>query len=103
MVSSPRRRRRNQESLRFTNERFDKDIPALVTDASIDAVCDFSPSWSVRAGYELLFLNSVALAGDNFNTASPYQLNGQATRVPFVADQSSAFYHGFHLGFEYIW
>jgi hypothetical protein len=87
----------------FSNERFDKDIPAVVTDASIDAVCDFSPSWSVRAGYELLFLNSVALAGDNFNTASPYQLNGQATRVPFVADQSSAFYHGFHLGFEYIW
>jgi hypothetical protein len=85
------------------HEEFSKDIPALVTDASLDAVCDFSPSWSLRAGYEILFLNSVALAGDNFNTASPYQLPNQATRVPFVADQSSAFYHGFHLGLEYIW
>jgi hypothetical protein len=85
------------------HEEFSKDIPALVTDASLDAVCDVCPSWSIRAGYEILFLNSVALAGDNFNTASPYQLAGQATRVPFVADQSSAFYHGFHLGFEYIW
>jgi hypothetical protein len=87
----------------FTHERFDKDIPALVTDASLDAVCDVCPSWSIRAGYEILFLNSVALAGDNFNQASPYAIAGQAPRVPFVADQSSAFYHGFHLGFEYIW
>jgi hypothetical protein len=87
----------------FTHEEFSKDIPALVTDASLDAVCDVCPSWSIRAGYEILFLNSVALAGDNFNSASPYGLPGQTARVPFVADQSSAFYHGFHVGFEYIW
>jgi hypothetical protein len=66
-------------------------------------VADILPSWSLRAGYEVLFINSLVLAGENFNTASPYGLPGQATRVPFLFDQGNALYHGGHVGIEFIW
>jgi hypothetical protein len=85
------------------NERFKDDNIAFISEGSIDLVADILPSWSIRAGYEVLFLNSIVLAGENFNTASPYGLPGQAPRVPFVFDQSDALYHGGHVGVEFIW
>lgn len=87
-------------------EHFEKDIPAMTADASVDVVWDILPSWSIRAGYEMFFLNSVLLAGENFNTGTVY--NGIPNvdlpeRVPFVNDQGHAFYHGGHLGAEFTW
>jgi hypothetical protein len=84
-------------------ERFTDNNVAFISEGSIDLVADILPSWSIRAGYEVLFLNTIVLAGDNFNTASPYGLPGQAPRVPFVSDQSDAIYHGGHVGVEFIW
>lgn len=88
------------------SEFFEKDQPALTAEASADVVWDVCPSWSVRAGYEIFFVNSVLLAGENFNTGSPYaDMPGVnlPPRVPFVNDQGDAFYHGAHLGAEYTW
>jgi hypothetical protein len=85
------------------NERFDDNEVAFISEASVDIVADILPSWSIRAGYEILFLNSIVLAGENFNTASPYGLPGQAPRIPFVAEQGNQFYHGGHVGVEFIW
>jgi hypothetical protein len=87
----------------FEPERFRDNQPAMIAEASVDLVADILPSWSLRVGYEVLFINSVVLAGDNFNTASPFGLPGQAARVPFVDDQNDLFYHGGHAGLEYIW
>lgn len=87
-------------------EHFEKDQPALVVEASADLVWDVCPSWSVRVGYEMLFLNSVLLAGENFNTGTIYGPDQDVflpERVPFVNDQGNAFYHGAHLGAEYTW
>ena len=64
-------------------------------------MADILPSVSMRVGYEVLFLNSLVLAGDNFNQTSPY--GNQGTRVPFVDDDGELFYHGGHAGIEYIW
>ena len=87
-------------------EQTKEDQPAFMTEASFDLVADILPSLSIRGGYELLFINSLVLAGDNFNTGSPYNppdpLLGPV-RVPFVNDQGEAFYHGAHVGIEYIW
>jgi hypothetical protein len=92
------------------SEHFEKDQPALIADGSVDIVWDVCPSWSIRAGYEVLFLNSVLLAGENFNSGTVYnrpdfQAQGVLLpqRTPFVNDQGDAFYHGGHLGLEYIW
>jgi len=85
------------------SELFRDNQPAFIGEASVDLVADILPSWSLRVGYEVLFLNSILLAGDNFNTGSPYDLPEQPPRIPFVADQGDAFYHGGHVGLEFIW
>jgi hypothetical protein len=77
------------------------DKPAFLTEVSLDLVADVTPSVSVRIGYELLFMNSLVLAGDNFNQTSPYGNQGQ--RQPFVNDNGELFYQGGHAGIEYIW
>jgi hypothetical protein len=89
-------------------EDFDETQPAFIAEASADLVADILPSVSLRVGYEVLFINSVVLAGDNFNTGSPYNPgpvdNGLGgVRTPFVNDQSDVFYHGGHAGIEWIW
>jgi hypothetical protein len=84
-------------------ESFSDNQAALISEASADIVADILPSWSVRAGYEVLFLNSVVLAGENFNTGSPFDEPGQVARVPFLMDQGDVLMHGFHVGMEYIW
>ena len=84
-------------------EEFDENKVAFIGEFSADIVIDLLPSWSLRAGYEAMWLNSLALAGENFNTASPFGLPGQTPRVPFLADDGEALYHGWHLGTEYVW
>ena len=84
-------------------EQFEDHNVAFIGEASVDLVADILPSWSIRAGYEVLFINSLVLAGENFNTASPYGLPLQEPRVPFVFDQGNAIYHGGHVGVEFIW
>ena len=65
-------------------EEFKDDHAAFIGEGSVDLVADILPSVSLRVGYEVLFLNSLVLAGDNFNQTSPY--GNQGTRVPFVDD-----------------
>jgi hypothetical protein len=95
-------------------EKFDDDKTAFIGEFSLDLVADVLPSVSVRVGYELLFINSLVLAGDNFNTGSPYnrpdvlppappQAPLGPLRIPFVDDNGQAFYQGGHIGIEYIW
>jgi hypothetical protein len=85
------------------NYRFRGDRVAFIGEASADVVADILPSWSLRAGAELLLLNTVVLAGENFNTGSPFGLAGQAPRVAILNDQGSVMYYGFHAGLEYVW
>lgn len=89
-------------------EEFDEDDAAFIGEASVDLVADVLPSVSLRVGYEVLFIDSVVLAGENFNTGSPYNPgpvdNGLGPlRTPFVEDDSDVFYHGGHAGIEFIW
>jgi hypothetical protein len=91
------------EEFQAVAEVFRNNQVAFLTEASVDIVFDVLPSWSLRAGYEVLYMNSIALAGENFNTGSPYGLQNQVPRVPFFADQGHALYHGAHAGLEYIW
>ncbi len=85
----------------ITPEKFDGDKVAFIGEASVDLVADITPSISLRAGYEVLSLDSLVLAGDNFNTTSPF--GNQGTRVPFVDNDGKLFYSGAHAGIEYTW
>ena len=84
------------------NERFDDDQLAFIGEQRVDLVADVLPSVSIKVGVEALFINSVVLAVENFNTGSPYPGEGPV-RVPFVADQGDALYYGYHAGIEYVW
>lgn len=82
-------------------EEFKDDNVAFIGEGSFDVVFDILPSLSIRAGYEVLFLNELVLAGDNFNQTSPY--GNQGPREPFVVTDGELFYHGGHVGLEYCW
>ena len=83
-------------------ENFQDDNVAFIGEGSVDLVADILPSLSFRIGYEVLFLNELVLAGNNFNQSSPYG-NQVAPRVPFVDTNGELFYHGGHIGLEYCW
>jgi hypothetical protein len=83
------------------SESADGNTVAFVGDGGISIVADLLPSLSFRAGYEALFVNSVALGANNFNTIPPFA--GGGVRTPFVEDDGKALYHGFHAGVEYVW
>lgn len=82
------------------SEVFKDNHTAFIGELKWQLVADLLPSLSVKGGYELLFLDQLALAGDNLNLASPY---GNQNRVPFFDDGSSTLFHGFNCGIEYIW
>jgi hypothetical protein len=68
---------------------------AFAGQSSIDLVADILPSFSLRGGYQLLYLSSLVTVGNNIDPA-----NAASTAVLTQAD---AVYHGFHIGLEYIW
>jgi hypothetical protein len=72
---------------------------AFVADAGVNAVFDILPSWSVRCGYQALYINELVTVGNNINTDV---LDPIATPPALNAD-GHAFYHGFNAGMEYIW
>jgi hypothetical protein len=87
----------------FTEEQIHNDV-AYVGDASLIATYRVNYQWTVRGGYQLLYVDGVALATDNFNIEPPAGPFGPfGARVPFVDDDGSAFYHGLFVGAEYMW
>ncbi len=77
------------------------DRVSFIGEGGVSMICDVLPSVSLRAGYDVLFINTVALASNNFNFDNAPFLGG--TRSPFLIEESSALYHGFHAGMEYTW
>ena len=87
-------------------ERTKSDDVALIAEWSFAMTYRINYHWTVRAGYDLLYLDGVALATENFNSGPP-QLTTQSPvvrdRVPFFNDNGSAFYHGWTFGAEWLW
>jgi hypothetical protein len=68
-------------------------------ETSIDLVADILPSVSIRGGYRVLYLSSLATVGNNIDPNEFDDLMANNT----VLTQAHAIYHGFHAGLEYIW
>ncbi|MEN1679915.1 MAG: hypothetical protein AAGJ46_09995 [Planctomycetota bacterium] len=99
-------------------ERTGNDQAAFIGELKFMMVADILPNMSIRGGYEVLFMNSLALVGPNYNPGSPYvftgaDLDGDGVGDPatdvvpprdeFRLDQGNVAFHGWTLGFEYIW
>ena len=88
------------------NESVHANDVAFVGDANFYFNWRLGPHWTIRAGYNFLFIDGVALGSENFNTAPPNILSGGVstqTRVPTINDNGNAFYHGGFGGVEYMW
>jgi hypothetical protein len=60
-------------------------------------------NWTVRGGYQFLFVDGVALGPENFNPEAPAILDPASTRSPFLNDNGNVFYHGWTIGAEFMW
>ncbi len=85
------------------NDAFEDEQVSFIGELRLMMVADIHPSISVKAGYEVLFLSSIATAVDNFNPASPYPEGAGAPQSAIFWTQSDALFHGFHAGLEYVW
>jgi len=83
-------------------ERSQKAEAAFVGEANLYALIFLTDRWTLRAGYDMFYLNGVALAVDNFNSDSTF-LTGGGPRAPFINNTGDAFYHGVTGGFEFTW
>ncbi|MGI9429629.1 MAG: hypothetical protein ACR2NM_13285 [Bythopirellula sp.] len=70
------------------------DQVAFAGEGGATIVADILPSLSVRGGYRVLYLNSIATAGSSISS------NLYST---VVGNQGHALYHGFDGGIEYVW
>ncbi|TWT96192.1 hypothetical protein Pla108_32800 [Botrimarina colliarenosi] len=99
----------------FNSELFSGDQTAFMAEAKLMAVADLTPSWSLKAGYEFLFISDLATVGDSTALAQPYgDINNisqfQQTALPAgvgpaagANSNGEAFFHGFTAGVEYVW
>jgi len=60
-------------------------------------------NWSLRGGYQFLYVSGVALAPENFNPVAPFINDPFRPRVQHVFDNGFAFYHGWNVGVEFMW
>lgn len=77
-----------------------KDRASFLGDVSLNVNYRLNHRFTIRAGYELVYLEGVALALDNFNPQVP--LFG-LTRTPRFDNGGSLFYDGFTFGAEFMW
>jgi hypothetical protein len=57
-------------------------------------------NWNLRGGYQIILLDGVALAAENFNSVPPFVGSG---RPAVLVDNGEALYHGFTAGAEWSW
>ena len=70
---------------------------AFATEARAQIVADILPSWSLRGGYRVLYISSLATAENNI------QQDLAAAAAPTFYTQQGLLFHGFEGGLEYIW
>jgi hypothetical protein len=86
----------NQQFHEYTK---DEDV-ALVGEGGLEFIIEATERVTLRGGYELLYLNGVALAPEQFN---PDFVPPPPNREVDVNHNGDVFYHGFYAGFEYTW
>ena len=74
---------------------------AYITQISPQVYYRLNHSWAFRSSYQVMFIDNLALATDNFNSTP--QLNGNLGRTPSINSDSNIALQGFTLGAEYTW
>ncbi len=92
----------NQQVNEFREELEANDV-SFVGQANLLATYRLNYQWTLRAGYQFLYVDGVALASENFNNRLPLLFNPFTPRQSRENDNGSVFYHGWNVGMEYQW
>ena len=92
-------------SIPFGHEKLSDGRTAFVTEFKASTVYRLTYAWAFRASYNVLYVDNVALAQENFNTRDLSNAIGSgaftANRVPFINTDGEALYQGFTLAGEW--
>ena len=78
----------------------DSDDIALLAQAGAYVTYQLHPLWKIRAGYQFLYLDGIALAPSNISRQQPFT---GGTRLVAINDNGDALFHGGVLGLEIGW
>jgi hypothetical protein len=81
-------------------ERVKDSRASFVGEAGFMGTWRLNQHLSLRGGYQMVYVDGVALAPDNFNAEPPLLQGG---REPLLHDKGFVFYHGFTGGVEWMW
>jgi hypothetical protein len=94
-------------SIPGAREKLSDGRTAYLGELVVSAVYRLSYSWSVKTSYNLLYVDNVALAPENYNTRDlSNALGGGAftlNRHPFIDTDGEVLYQGWSIGGEYLW
>jgi len=81
------------------------DDVAFIGEVNFSAIYRVNYHWTIRAGYDVLFLDGLSLATENFNPGQPFVDNPTLvpSRVPTLNDNGQILFHGWNIGVEYLW
>lgn len=79
-------------------ERDSASDASFLGDAGAIMLYRVTPRFTLRGGYQILYVDGVATAVNNFNTESPF-----SARDSFIHNTGNVFAHGTNLGFEWTW
>jgi hypothetical protein len=92
------------ESLEIdAQDRLVENDVAFIGQINMLATYRINYQWTIRAGYQFLFLEGVALASENFNPAPPAFSNPFDPRATLTDSDGNVFYHGWNAGLEFMW
>ncbi len=76
---------------------------ATITQISPQVVYRVNHSLTLRSSYQFLYIDNLALAGENFNATPPAIFLPNSNRVATINDKSDVIYQGFTAGAEFMW
>ena len=77
----------------------DQDVTSFLGDLSLQFNYQFAPAWTIRAGYNVMWLTGLALASENFSNNATLMVDGNA--IANLYHDGNVVYHGPNIGL--IW
>ena len=85
------------------HEYADADDVAYITQLNTQLWYRLNYSWAFKGSYQVMYVDGVTLAAENFNSTPPAVFLPGSTRTAMMNNDAEVVYQGFTLGAEYMW
>jgi hypothetical protein len=85
------------------NEAISDGRTAYLGQLSLMGVYRLSYHWAFKGSYQLIYVDNVALAAENFNAEPPALFLPNSQRTVQINNEADILYQGYTLGAEYTW